>query len=288
MKLSTRTSVLKSNVVEISSPRILESPDPACYRKNIHVLEIPAAVAYHSASEDEAADDQDTAQPEYDLAVNEESEQVDPTCQARIDAEEIIAEAEQKAAEIVKEARLQGQAEVQQMEEILRNQAFEQAKDEGYAEGLAYAQSEAEALRKQAKDYLESARTVFQDELNKVDKDLAELCIQICSRLLHTTLKQDPEILLNMIRNLTLHPTEKDSIKIHLSSEDWEWYNALSLEDKPAYPVIVDESLKGGETFLECSEGIFDAGIDQQLKNIGQYLQREITHGQMGRTHPEN
>lgn len=288
MKLSTRTFVLKSNVVEISSPRILESPDPADYRKNICVLETSAAVAYFSVTKEETDVYQEADQTDIDLVAEGESVQVDSVLQARINAEEIIAEAERTATEILEDARLQGQAEVKQMEEILRNQAFEEAKTEGYAEGLANAHSEAEVLRKQAKDYLESARTVFQDELNKVDRDLTELCIRICSSVLHTTMQQDPEILLNMIRNLTLRPTEKDSIKIHLSSMDWEWYQKLPKEEKPAYPVIVDESLKGGDTFLECSEGIFDANMDQQLTNIGQYLQREISHGQLGRTHPEN
>ncbi|UWG98324.1 flagellar assembly protein FliH [Dehalobacter sp. DCM] len=288
MKLSTRTFVIKSNVVEISSPRILESPDPAFYRKNLRILDtlaVTAGAAYNFAAQDiPAGEILAPVIPETAEAM-EETESI---LQARIRADEIILEAEQKAAEILEKARLQAQAEAKHMEEIIRNQTFEQAKAEGYAEGLAIAQAEAEDLRKQAKDYLESARTVFQNELDKVDKDLAGLCIQICDRVLNTTLQLQPEILLNMIRNLTLRPTDKDSIKIHLSSKDWEWYRKLSKEEKPEYPVIVDETLKDGDTFLECSEGIFDATIDHQLKSIGEYLQREISHGQLGRNQQEN
>jgi flagellar assembly protein FliH len=68
-------------------------------------------------------------------------------------------------------------------------------------------------------------------------------------------------------------------MRIHLSGKDWEWYKLLPPEDKPPYPVIVDESLKPGDTTLECAEGIFDARIHSQLEKIGQYLFEELDHG---------
>jgi len=52
MKLSTKTSVLKSKIIEITSPRILESPDPEIYRNRTNVYDASSALAVLSVSED--------------------------------------------------------------------------------------------------------------------------------------------------------------------------------------------------------------------------------------------
>ena len=256
MKLSTRTSIIKNTVVEIISPRLLESPQLENeYLKKGYIGKVTELPEFHVAEEREV--------------------------QARIEADNIIAEARKKAEEILQSALQENEIIRNDLKEDVRNEILPLAQAEGYAKGLAEAQGEADRIREQSKAYLELAQTALVDEFHKVDRELIGLCLKICEKVLHTALHVNPEKLLNVIRKLTLMPQEKEGIRIHLSSRDWEWYKVLPVEDKPPYPVIIDESLRAGDTFIECSEGEFDARIDSQLEKMGDYLVEEFQYARL-------
>jgi len=288
MKLSTKTSVLKSKVIEITSPRILESPDPEKYRNRTDVYDTSSALAVLSVTEDRTVMEQCVTET---ASVAEEDwgpEVSDILAKARAEADELIAEAQKTSAEIIENARKESEALTVEYQEKVKSEIAPVAFTEGYNKGLEEAQSQADVITQQARNYLEMAQKILADEFNKADRELADLCLKICSRIIHTSLDIDPEILLGIIKNLTLLPSDKQSIKIHLSSKDWDWYKDLPAEYKPGYPVIVDETLKAGDAFLECSEGIFDARIELQLEKIEKYLKEELKYGRLEGTGPEN
>jgi len=265
MKLSTKTSILKSTVVEIVSPRLLDSPriENDYIRKNL----LPKApeLSLFSMSEGNLI---------LELAREKEN-------RARAEAERLVFDARVRAEEILQTAVKENVKMREDLKKEVRDEVFPVAQSEGYNRGLEEGKAEAEKMRDQAKAYLELAETALMDELKKNDKEIACLCIQICEKILHASLKVDPEILLNNIRSLAIMPQDKEGIRIHLSDKDWEWFKDLPGEDKPPYPVIVDESLKQGDIFLECSEGIIDAGIRSQLEKIGDYLAEEFKRARL-------
>ncbi|RJE48765.1 MULTISPECIES: FliH/SctL family protein [unclassified Dehalobacter] len=288
MKLSTKTSVLKSKIIEITSPRILESPDPEIYRNRTNVYDASSALAVLSVSEDYTLIEQYVTETAPVAEEDWGPEVSDILAKARAEADELIAEAQKTSTEIIENARKESEALTIEYQEKVKSEITPVAFAEGYNKGLEEAQSRADLITQQATNYLDMAQKVLTDESNRADRELADLCLKICSKIIHTSLDIDPELLLGIIKNLTLLPSDKQSIKIHLSSRDWDWYKNLPSEYKPSYPVIIDETIKAGDTFLECSEGIFDARIELQLEKIEKYLKGELKYGRLEGAGPEN
>jgi len=279
MKLSTRSSILKSTSVEILSPRIVECPD---LEKEFKKLSMPHGVpadfsVFADQSESLLVKEQVL---EYTLAKGQE-EALALITQSKLEAENIIAEARQKAQQILSQAQQESEAIRQSVEQAVRDEVLPLAQAEGYEKGLLEAAGEADRIRKQAKAYLELAQRILMDEFHRADRELVNLCLRICERIVHSTLSLQPDKLLSIIRNLTLLPREKEGLKIHLAAKDWEWYKKLPAEDKPAYSVIVDETLRPGDAYLECAEGVFDARINSQLDKMEQFLLEELDHGRL-------
>lgn len=276
MKSFTSTSILKSTTVEIISPKLVKSPEiqRLSYKQPViqgTALELP--VLNHSYPKGLAAD---TA----GIAASLDHEEVSALLrQAKAEADRIVNDAKKKAEMMLKEAEEERASLRKEFEDSVRKEVIPLAKAEGYNQGLAEAQKETQRLRNQAKNYLELARCALKDEYARVDKELVALCLKICECITHSTLTLQPTNLLNIIRNLALMPHEKQNMKIHISGEDWEWFRELPAEDLPPYQIIVDESLRAGDTFLECEEGIFDARINSQLEKIEQYLLEELGNG---------
>jgi flagellar assembly protein FliH len=268
MKLFTRSTILKSTTVEITSPKLLESPKPGRdYKKNTKYQGIlPEFPVLTMPGEDlsEQILEQDTIISE-----------------AQTEANRILAEARKKAEEIVRTAHQDSENLRKNIEEAVRQEIIPLAQAEGLEKGLKQAAKEAVKLKQEAKGYLELARKALKNEYERVDKELISLCLQICEKIIFTSLRLDPQKLLSIIRNLTLMPREKEGMKLHLSLQDWEWYQDLPDEDKPPYPVIADESLNAGDSYLECREGLFDARIKSQLETLEQYLIEELSHGRL-------
>ena len=269
MRLSTRNNIIKSTVVEIAGP---------CLLKDIREKDDRMA-KNHEGSGKEVVPAQKTVQE------NREAEKI---AKATALAEQIIAEAKRQAERILLEAQNENEARRQEFLAQLKKEIMTEAHAEGYNQGLEEAKLETDKILKQAKAYLEMARSVFRDELKKAEKDLLVLCLKICEQILHTSLNISPEKLLPLIRKLALMPQDKEEIKIHISAQDWEWFKTIPDEDKPPYTVIVDESLKMGDVFLECEEGVFDASLKSQLEKIGDYLMEELQHARLDSSGPQN
>ena len=62
-----------------------------------------------------------------------------------------------------------------------------------------------------------------------------------------------------------------------MATEDTRWLEG----DQSPCPWVIDESLKQGDCFLECQEGIFDARLNVQLDRLEHALREELEHGSM-------
>lgn len=263
---------MKSTSVEILSPRIVECPD---LEKEYKKLTMPHGVP---------VDFPVFAAQGQSFLVEEpkgQEEALSLIAQSKLEAEKIIAEARHKAQKILSQAEQESDAIKLSVEQAVRDEVLPLAHSEGYEKGLREAAEEADRIRQQAKAYLELAQRILMDEYHRADRELVDLCLRICERIVHSTLSIQPDKLLTIIRNLTLLPREKEGLKIHLAAKDWEWYKKLPAEDKPAYPVIVDETLRQGDAYLECAEGVFDARVNSQLDKLEQFLLEELDHGRL-------
>lgn len=292
MKSFISSSVIKSTTVEIISPKLVHSIE-----RNIQKQTVLKGLA---VSENSVMPKSEHDLPNYrSMSLQLETDYKSPVnsveqeeisvllLQAKKEAEHLVAEAQKEAKLILQAARDETDMLRDDLEASIREEVMSLAYAEGYQKGIKEAEEEAVKITKQAKNYLQLAQTALMDEFHRVDKELLSLCMKISERIIHSTLSLEPCRLLHIIRNLTLMPREKKNLKIHISKEDGEWFKKIAEEDKPPYPVIIDESLRAGDSFLECQEGIFDGRIDSQLDKVQQFLLEELGNGELDGTSQE-
>jgi flagellar assembly protein FliH len=292
MKLSTRPRVVKGNAVEVSIPRLVE-----CQNGGFQFLGEYLTVVRDtslSLSEEENRDFinlKREALHEPRSGVRDWETDVSTVLnQAKAQAEEIIAQAQ----EILTKAQVEAQnfeADARQKIEDLRIRVQEevsrQAYKEGYAEGLAQGlnegtqkgKEEAEEIKKEAKDLLHLAQRAVDVEFSKVDETLLRLALKVSERIVRVNLKHHPDYLLHRIRALTLLPQEREGWRLHVSQHDAQWLRNLPPKEKLTIPLIEDDTLKPGDCYLECLEGIFDARLEAQLERFEHLLREELRHG---------
>lgn len=270
MKSFTRSHVLKSGTVEVVSPRIV----------NIIPTFSSAVLAKEAFIDYQETNNQDSFQ--HHALNSEEENQI--LAEAYKKAEKIIAEAQKYSSEIIKEAEAEKNKLREELEESLRREVIPKAYSEGYEKGLQEAKEESKQIKQQAEDYLQLAETALADEFQRVDQELIHLSLKLSEKIIGSSLTFDSRKLLGMINELTLLPHKKQGLKIYVSQADFEWLNQLSEEERPPYQIILDQSLRRGDTYLESEEGIFDARLDSQLEKLEQALLEELENGGLDST----
>ncbi len=153
-------------------------------------------------------------------------------------------------------------------------QVLDQARREGFAAGVAAGRREAEEQTRPAMDGLarnlaELAR--LRDTIREeATHDLVRLAVSIAARVLHREVSLDPDALTGLVKTafLKVQSREMQRVRMHPGLESLV---KKSLEQSGSHQNLVltaDPTLKPGELFLETSQGILDASVDTQLREI--------------------
>jgi flagellar assembly protein FliH len=153
-------------------------------------------------------------------------------------------------------------------------QVLDQARREGFAAGVAAGRREAEEQTRPAMDGLarnlvELAR--LRDTIREeATHDLVRLAVSIAARVLHREVSLDPDALTGLVKTafLKVQSREVQRVRMHPGLESLV---KKSLEQSGSHQNLVltaDPTLKPGELFLETSQGILDASVDTQLREI--------------------
>ncbi|WP_291353624.1 FliH/SctL family protein [Desulfosporosinus sp.] len=280
MRLSISGRVVKSYDVEVSTPRMVEFLEGfQQLGKCLTVLSVGEERQQTSAPESELSDG-DTP---WDAASKDEAGKL--LGEAKDQAAKILAEAEAKAKKLLAQAEADAQkilAQAQTDLEGIRQEVKERAKAdiypaaqaEGFREGRQAGEAEGKRLTEEANQLFLLAQRAVQEEYAKVDKDLLHLAIKIAERIVRSTLSIEPQRLAAIIQALTLLPLEREGWRLHVAPDDIQW-----LEGKLPCPWVINESLKPGDCFLECDEGVFDGRLEAQLDKLEHSLREELEHG---------
>jgi len=259
MKLSINGRVVKSYDVAVSTPRLVEC--------NEGFQQLNAFLTV--------------------LSVGEDSQNLE---NPQIPANPVVAEAQDKAAVILVEAEKRAQAILeegkadfdrlrQEVVETARTEVYPAAQASGYEAGLQAGllagEVEGKRLAEKANQRFQLAQRAVQEEYAKVDEELLHLAIKIAERLVRASLALEPQRLVAIIQALTLLPQERLGWRLHVAPDDIRWMEG----DQSPCPWVIDESLKPGDCFLECQEGIFDARLEAQLDKLEHTLREELKHG---------
>ena len=213
----------------------------------------------------------------------ENSEAVSTIDFAKVQADEILADARRRADELLEEARKQGEEEAAKAKE----EAYEEGYRQGYGEGLRKAQIEGqskleEQCQQQAKEvqeFLKQASAAKDEMLDQTQEELRDLSIAIAEKVIHISLKSSQGVIARMIQVATEKLKRREWVHIYvggysareLSQITPELMTSLASlsEHIKIIPMPEDES---GTCIIEMPDEIIDASASTQLQNIRDLL----------------
>jgi flagellar assembly protein FliH len=153
-------------------------------------------------------------------------------------------------------------------------QVLEEARREGFAAGVAAGRREAEEHIRPAMDGLARnladlarVRDVIREEATH---DLVRLAVSIAARVIHREVSLDPDALTGLVSTafLKLQSREIQRVRMHPGLESLVRKSLEQCGSPKNLVLTPDPALNPGEAFLETSQGILDASVDTQLREI--------------------
>jgi flagellar assembly protein FliH len=151
---------------------------------------------------------------------------------------------------------------------------LDQARREGYAEGLAAGRQQAEEQFRPAvqglAETLASLARLRESIREETMQDLVHLATSIAARVIHREVAVDPDALAGLIQAAfsKLQSREIHRVRMHPALEGLV-RRLLEQAGAPKNLVLMpDAHLKPAEVFFETSQGILDGSVETQLREI--------------------
>ncbi len=203
------------------------------------------------------------------IKVQEKADQIMES--ARAAAETTLASAQEEAARIQEEAKAQALA--------VRESVLAEAQQQGYSEGYARAQAEADAIRQEYRQKEEELDQYYQQQIEELEPQMVDAISAIYEHIFHVELGSYREILGHLISDTLRKMEGGHDFMVHVSKED---YPFISMQKKQiltgavaancTVEVVEDLTLAKNECLIETDSGIYDCGLDTQLEALRQKL----------------
>jgi flagellar assembly protein FliH len=165
--------------------------------------------------------------------------------------------------------------------DAVREQAFE----EGFAAGVAQAQSQldgpASALAAAA-DQLQALRT---DAAASVEADAVDLALRIAEQVVGAAIAVDPELVVEAVRGALRRLVERDRVLILVNPDDLELVRdhvarlVGELGGIEHCEVQAERRVRPGGAIVRTSEGEVDATLETKLARAREVLEHELANG---------
>jgi len=165
--------------------------------------------------------------------------------------------------------------------DAVREQAFE----EGFAAGVAHAQSQldgpASALAAAA-DQLQALRT---DAAASVEADAVDLALRIAEQAVGAAITADPELVVEAVRGALRRLVERDRVLILVNPDDLELVRGHvgrlvgELGGIEHCEVQAERRVRPGGAIVRTSEGEVDATLETKLARAREVLEHELANG---------
>ena len=165
--------------------------------------------------------------------------------------------------------------------DAVREQAFE----EGFAAGVAQAQSQldgpASALAAAA-DQLQALRT---DAAASVEADAVDLALRIAEQALGAAIAAEPELVVEAVRGALRRLVERDRVLILVNPDDLELVRdhvgrlVSELGGIEHCEVQAERRVRPGGAIVRTTEGEVDATLETKLARAREVLEHELANG---------
>lgn len=199
----------------------------------------------------------------------------------------ILKEAKDEALKIINTAKRNAQTEIAECKkrgyEDGYNAGIEIGKNKGYTEGYEIGKAKSsedvnklnESKIEEITNMIEEIENEKQQIITRYEKGLSKLSIEIAEKILRRKIEDKDNLISGIIKNIIKDYRNVEWVKVYISSKD-DFISVQADKDllnelnKISNDVKIEvlEDLDEGSAIVETSEGIVDASIDTQLKNL--------------------
>lgn len=182
--------------------------------------------------------------------------------------EELIAQAQEEIAQMRRDA----EEEIEIYRQQVMEQARQEGKSQGYTDGMAAAQAEADETKRR----LEAA---YNERLHELEPELVKQLTGIYEHIFHMELGEYQNLVMQLLEGCMQRIETSSSYIIHVSPDD---YPFVSMQKKmlieglgnrnAMLEVVEDMMMKKNECMIEADDGIYDCSLDIQLTALRREL----------------
>ncbi len=191
---------------------------------------------------------------------------VDYIALAREEAEHILTEAKMQADEILVQADNEASA--------LKDHIREEARKEGFDAGLQEAAHKAADMEKEVIIKRKSLEEEYDTKFSSMERELVTVITDVVSKVFSAELSGDEEIIYHLLDNTLSGIESSKSFLIRVNEDNCSYIRAHKEEllDKVGHDVnldiVTDPLLTEQQCMIETDGGLFDCGLDAQMRNL--------------------
>ncbi len=195
-----------------------------------------------------------------------EEPQVDYVAEAQAEAERILEDARAQAEEILSQADSQAEA--------IKSHAEAEGQKSGYDQGMQQAYQMQSQWEVQAQDLEKSLQQEYQEKQQTMEKEIASVVCDVVEKVFLIQFKDQREIILHLVDNALSNIESSKEFLIRVNEENCEFLKShkMELQEKVGQEVLLDvvqdPLLDDSQCMIETDGGLFDCGMDTQMKNL--------------------
>jgi len=183
------------------------------------------------------------------------AEVFDPLAEARREAEDELTRAQKQAAEVLA-----------------------QAQEKGREEGIREAQAE---INERLSDLAELIQTVNERQntfFQRMEREVIDLAVEIAAKIVGHEVEEQPDLVVEQVRRCIRRLHERERICIRVHPDDVETVRAAkenlmaSFDGLTRMDVVDDQRVGKGGCVIDSPNGILDARLDRQIKEVKRVL----------------
>ncbi len=180
-------------------------------------------------------------------------------------ANDILTQAKEKAKQIIDDAMIEAEA--------LKKDNFEEAKNEGYAQGYDLAQRDVEELRQALAIQMQANNEEYENKLCQLETDMIDIITQILENLTGIEI-DDKDVILHVIHRTFSGIEHSAEYLIRVSPQDYQIVNDNvsnlyeCVREGANIEVVSDDKLDKNQCLIETDSNVIDCSLDEQIRNV--------------------
>lgn len=176
------------------------------------------------------------------------------------------------------DARQIRETALQEAEQI-KIDAFDKARNEGYATGLEQGMAEVEQQKQELERLRKELEEDYRLRVEEIEPRLVDVISGVYEHIFKVDLSEQSEIAVHLINSTLLKLEGVRNFLLHVSKEDYPYLSmqkktlvsgtAISTEN---VEIVEDFTMKKGQCLIETDGGIFDCGFGTHLERLRKEL----------------